>query len=94
MKEIKAYGIDLNIPMNFEKTASEDFLHRLEKLDGFIGCAPYGGGEFSTFDNSPTMAGLFDTMSNRNKAYNELSKDLMVGIILESCTIPVGNNRG
>ena len=64
MKKIKAYGLDLVVPKNFEKIITEEFGDKLKALPGFIGITDYAGGQ--------TKAELFDSMSNRNKAYKVL----------------------
>lgn len=81
MKERKAYGVDLVVSENFEKIATEDFANKLKSLPGFLGITSYAGDQ--------SKAALFDSMSNRNKAYNELSKDMKVAIILQTAYIPL-----
>lgn len=84
MKEIKAYGIDLVVPKNFEKIMTESFAAKLKELSGFIGLTDFASGQ--------TKAALFDSLSNRNKAYNILSEDIECAIIPQTCHIPANYN--
>ena len=81
---MKAYGIDLLTCRNFEKITSTEFIHKVNRMDGFIALAPYGGGAECNFYNSPTVAILFDSASNRNKAYRKLSEEMECAVILET----------
>ena len=81
MKERKAYGIDLVVPENFKRIMEEDFVDKLKATPGFLGITPCNGQQ--------SQAALFDSMSNRNKAYNELSKEITVAIIPYTAYIPV-----
>ena len=80
-KEKKAYGVDLVISENFDKITTEEFAKKLQSMPGFLGITPYQGKQ--------SQAALFDSQSNRNKAYNELSKDMTVAIIPQTAYIPV-----
>lgn len=79
MKEIKAYGLDLVVPKNYDKIITEEFGNKLKALPGFLGITDYAGGQ--------TKAALFDSMSNRNKAYKVLSEDIMCAVIPETAHI-------
>lgn len=80
-KERKAYGIDLIVQRNFHNINTDEFADKLKSLKGFLGITEYKGGI--------TQAALFDSMSNRNKAYNELSKEIDCAIIAETAYIPL-----
>ena len=89
MKTVKLYGIDLITPINFEKIMTKEFTDKVTSLDGFVAFAPYGSGtEGSNYFNSQSNAALFDTASNRNKAYKELSKIIKCAVILETAKVP------
>ena len=79
MKEIKAYGLDLVVPKNFEKITTDAFADKLKALPGFLGITDYAGGQ--------TKAALFDSMSNRNKAYKVLSEDILCAVIPQTAHI-------
>lgn len=87
-KEVKAYGIDLITALNFEKLMDAEFVEFVSSLDGFIGFGPWGGGAECNFFNSPSNAALFDSASNRNKAYREISKRIECAVIMETAHIP------
>lgn len=80
-KERKAYGIDLVVPENYDKITTKEFADKLKGLKGFLGVSGYKGGQ--------TQAALFDSQSNRNKAFNILSAEISCAIILETAYIPV-----
>ena len=82
MKEIVAYGIDLVVPVNFEKLMNKEAADFINNLSGFIGIAPYAEGQ--------TTAALFHTVKQRNEAYSKLlKKGWKVAVIVETVTIPV-----
>lgn len=81
---MKAYGIDLLVDRNFAKIMDTEFIKKTRSMDGLIGLAPYGGGVECNFYNSPTVALLFDSASNRNKAYRTLSEEMECAVILET----------
>ena len=92
VKEIKAYGVDLLVWVNSESAlTNNDFLNTLKGLDGFIGIAPFGIGMDENFNNSQSIAALFDSESNRNKAYNVLSEKIKCAVIMETAHIPATN---
>lgn len=86
--EVKAYGIDLRTDINSERIMTDELKSMVTSMDGFIGIAPYGGGRQCNFYNSPTVAVLFDSASNRNKAYRKLSETMEVAVILETAHVP------
>lgn len=81
MKQRKAYGVDLVLQKNYLKIKSKAFAEKLKSIPGFIGITNYAGGK--------TQAALFDSQSNRNKAYKVLSEEIQCAIILETAYLPV-----
>jgi hypothetical protein len=80
-KERKAYGVDLVVSKNFHNITTDEFVEKLKSLPGFLGVTEFAGGQ--------TQAALFDSLSNRNKAYNELSKEIECAIIPQTAYIPL-----
>ena len=81
MKQRKAYGINLVLSKNYQKVKSKEFVEKLKSLPGFIGITNYAGGH--------TQAALFDSQSNRNKAYRILSEEIQCAIILETAYLSI-----
>lgn len=81
MKERKAYGVNLCVEKNLKnpKFQTKEFAEKLKNLDGFLGVTDYEG---------VTQAALFDSQSNRNKAFKELLKDFYCEVILQTAYIP------
>ena len=86
---MKAYAVDLVSYKNEEKILTDEFVAMMKSLDGFLGYAPYGGGSECNIYNSPSVAALFDTASNRNKAYRKISEVIECAVILETGHVAV-----
>jgi hypothetical protein len=69
------------VSQNFEKITTKEFVDKIKSLPGFLGVTDYAGGS--------TQAVLFDSQSNRNKAYKVLSEEIACAIIFETAYIPV-----